>query len=200
MKRYWKLDDDGGFELDGNRFLHTGDCGFINADNYLYLRDRADDVIISGGENVFPHEIEDVLILHPDVDQAAVIGVPDAKWGEAIKAVVVPREGADVSADQLIGHCRQHVAGFKTPRSVDFVADLPHNAAGKILRYQLRESYRRKTNSPTELTEQGAESARLACCSSQAESRIHPVLGYSGRPCGWRPPQRDFTGTRIGEQ
>jgi acyl-CoA synthetase (AMP-forming)/AMP-acid ligase II len=153
MKRYWKLDDDGGFELDGNRFLRTGDCGFINADNYLYLRDRADDVIISGGENIYPREIEDVLVLHPDIDQAAVIGVLDAKWGEAIKAVVVRRAGGNVSADQLIGYCRQQVAGFKTPRSIDFVADLPRNAAGKILRYQLREFYRRKTNSPTELTE-----------------------------------------------
>jgi acyl-CoA synthetase (AMP-forming)/AMP-acid ligase II len=142
MKKYWKLDGDGDFQLDGNRFLRTGDCGMINADNYVYLGDRADDVIISGGENIYPREIEDVLVLHPDIDQAAVIGVLDPKWGEAIKAVVVRRSGADVSAVQLIDYCRQNLAGFKTPRSVDFVTDLPRNAAGKILRSRLRESYR----------------------------------------------------------
>jgi len=144
MKQYWKLDDDGDLELDGKRFIRTGDCGTIDADNYVYLSDRSDDVIISGGENIYPREIEDVLILHSDIDQAAVIGVPDPKWGESLKAVVVRRSGADLSADDLIGFCRQHLAGFKTPRSVNFVSELPRNAAGKILRSRLRESYRRR--------------------------------------------------------
>ena len=142
MKRYAKLhEDDVVFEIEGERFICTGDCGFIDADNYLFISDRAHDVIISGGENIYPREIEDVLVAHPDVDQAAVIGVPDEKWGQAVKAIVVRRTGTRVSADEMIHHCRQHVAGFKAPRSVDFVADLPRNAAGKILRYRLRERY-----------------------------------------------------------
>ena len=99
------------------------------------------DVIVSGGENIYPHEVEAALMRHRDVAEAAVIGVPDKKWGEAIKAVVVMRDVDGSSASELIEHCRQHLAGFKVPRSSEFIGRLPRNPADKVLRRQLREPY-----------------------------------------------------------
>ncbi len=141
MCGYWNHEDETCFEIDGERWLHTGDCGFMDSDDYVYLCDRVQDVIISGGENIYPHEIEGVLLDHPAVCEAAVIGIPDAKWGESVKAIVVGRSETNVSAEQLIRHCRERLAGFKTPRSVDFVTSIPRNASGKVLRFQLREPY-----------------------------------------------------------
>jgi acyl-CoA synthetase (AMP-forming)/AMP-acid ligase II len=98
-------------------------------------------MIVSGGENVYPREVEDVLFQHPAVADAAVIGVPDAKWGEAVKAVVVPKAGQSASAEELMRFCDGRLAGYKRPRSVDFVEALPRNPSGKVLKKDLREKY-----------------------------------------------------------
>ncbi len=119
-------------------WLHTGDVGRIDPDGLLTVVDRLKDVIVSGGENVASREVEDVLHRHPGVADVAVIGVPDARWGERVTAVVVPRTGASVDEDELLALCRAHLAGFKTPRAVSFCAELPRNAAGKVLKQQLR--------------------------------------------------------------
>lgn len=122
-------------------WLRTGDAGSIDSDGYLYIRDRVKDMIISGGENVYPAEIENVLMAHPEVGDAAVIGVPDARWGETVKAVVVLASSGLRDAtiqDRLIAHCREHLAHYKCPTSVDVVDELPRNPTGKVLKYQLR--------------------------------------------------------------
>lgn len=119
-------------------WLHTGDVGRIDSDGLLTVVDRLKDVIVSGGENVASREVEDVLHRHPGVADVAVIGVPDARWGERVTAVVVPRAGETVDEHELLALCRAHLAGFKTPRAVSFCAELPRNAAGKVLKQQLR--------------------------------------------------------------
>ncbi|MGB1867805.1 MAG: AMP-binding enzyme, partial [Porticoccaceae bacterium] len=121
--------------------LRTGDAGYLDDDGYLYMHDRVKDMIISGGENVYPAEVEDALYSHPDIADVAVVGVPDDKWGEAIKAFVVIKDGADLSADQIIEFARTRIAKFKCPKTVDFIDILPRNMSGKILRRELREPY-----------------------------------------------------------
>ncbi|KBZ63541.1 long-chain-fatty-acid--CoA ligase [Mycobacterium colombiense] len=120
-------------------WVRTGDIGRLDADGYVYIEDRIKDMIITGGENVYGPEVESVLIEHPAVQDAAVIGVPDDFWGESVKAIVVADGG--VGAADVIEFCRQHLAGFKCPRTVDFVTELPRNASGKILKTQLREPF-----------------------------------------------------------
>ena len=120
-------------------WVRTGDVGRLDADDYVYIEDRLKDMIITGGENVYGPEVESVLIEHPAVADAAVIGVPDDFWGESVKAIVVAGDGADPA--DIIEFCRQHLAGFKCPRTVDFVSELPRNASGKILKTQLREPF-----------------------------------------------------------
>ena len=133
--------------VDGTRaavvdgWLRSGDGGHLDADGYLYITDRIKDMIVSGGENVYPAEIERVLAEHPSVDDVAVIAVPDETWGEVPKAVVVAAPGADVDADELISYCRQRLASYKCPRSVDVVAELPRNLTGKVLKRELRRPY-----------------------------------------------------------
>jgi acyl-CoA synthetase (AMP-forming)/AMP-acid ligase II len=121
-------------------WYRTGDAGCLR-EGYIYIQDRVKDMIISGGENIYPAEIENVLVGHPDVIEAAVIGVPDERWGEAVKACVVLRAGRPTSAEQLIAHCRQALAGYKCPKSVDFVDSLPRNPSGKLLKRLLRDPY-----------------------------------------------------------
>ena len=121
--------------------MHTGDLGRLDEEGFLYIVDRKKDMIITGAENVFPREVEEVLYLHPKIAEAAVIGVPDPKWGEAIKAVVALKAGESASPEEIIGFCRRQIAGFKCPKSVDFVEALPKNPAGKILKRVLREQY-----------------------------------------------------------
>jgi acyl-CoA synthetase (AMP-forming)/AMP-acid ligase II len=140
MRGYWNLEDASREALRGG-WMHTGDAGRMDADGYLYISDRVKDMIVSGGENVYPREVEEVLFQHEAIADVAVIGVPDDKWGETVKAIVVLREGAVADADAILAHCHGQLAGYKRPRSVDFVAELPRNPSGKVLKRELREPY-----------------------------------------------------------
>ena len=140
MKGYWQRPDATTAAIrDG--WFHTGDAGYFDADGFLFIHDRVKDMIVSGGENIYPAEVENAVFGHPAVADVAVIGVPDEKWGEAVKAVVVRKPGAEVSADDLMAYARTRIAGYKCPKSVDFVDALPRNPSGKILRRELREPY-----------------------------------------------------------
>ena len=119
-------------------WLHSGDAGYLDADGFLFVVDRIKDMIITGGENVYSNEVENALLQHPAIAMAAVVGLPDAVWGERVHAVVVCRPDTTVGEAELIAHCRALIAGYKTPRSIDFRDELPLSAAGKILKYQLR--------------------------------------------------------------
>jgi acyl-CoA synthetase (AMP-forming)/AMP-acid ligase II len=140
MKGYWNRDADTAKSLRGGWF-HTGDAGYLDEEGYLFIEDRIKDMIVSGGENVYPAEIEKILIAHPDVTDVAVIGVPDERWGESVKALVVLRAGGAADAAEILLYARKFLAGYKIPKSVDFVSQLPRNAAGKILKRELREPY-----------------------------------------------------------
>ena len=118
-------------------FMHTGDTGHFDRDGLLFVDGRDDEMIVSGGENVFPHEVEDVIALHPDVVEAAVIGVPDPDFGSRLKAFVVARPGSQVDADAIRGYVRAKLARFKVPRDIEFVDELPRNGTGKVLRREL---------------------------------------------------------------
>jgi O-succinylbenzoic acid--CoA ligase len=118
-------------------WLHTGDAGHVDAEGYLYVLDRRDDLIVSGGENVYPAEVEAALASHPDVLEAGVYGIDDEHWGRVPAAAVVLREGAVASADDLLAFCRERLAAYKTPKRIEFVASLPRNAAGKLMRNRL---------------------------------------------------------------
>jgi fatty-acyl-CoA synthase len=121
-------------------FFSVGDLGRRDADGYYYLESRKHDMVISGGVNIYPREIEDILMTHPAILDAAVIGVPDPEWGESLRAFVVLRDGCDLSEAEVIAYCREHLADFKRPRKVSFVAELPRNPTGKILKRALREA------------------------------------------------------------
>ena len=125
--------------IDG--WLHTGDVGHIDAHGYLHLTDRKKDMIITGGFNVYPAMVEQVLWAHPAVQDCAVIGVPDDKWGEAVKAVVELNPGHSVGADELVALCKDKLGSVMAPKSIDFIERLPRSAAGKVLKKDLREAY-----------------------------------------------------------
>jgi acyl-CoA synthetase (AMP-forming)/AMP-acid ligase II len=141
MIGYWNLPDATKGTMADGGWIKTGDAGYMDEDGYLYIHDRAKDMIITGGENVYPAEVESAIYGHPDVLEVAVIGIPDPKWGEAVKAVCVPKAGATVDPDSVMSWARERIAGFKVPRSVDVIATLPRNASGKILRKDLRAPY-----------------------------------------------------------
>ncbi len=122
-------------------WFHSGDAAALDADGYIHIRDRIRDMIVTGGENVYPIEVESVIAEHPAVADVAVIGVPDHRWGETVKAVVVLRDGASVSEAEIVDFTRDRLAGFKRPTSVDFVTSIPRNPTGKILKRELREPY-----------------------------------------------------------
>ena len=122
-------------------WFHTGDAGYLDKDGYVYIYDRVKDMIISGGENIYPAEVESALFGHPAVADVAVIGIPDDTWGEAVKAIVVKKQGANVTAEELIAYARERIAHFKAPRSVDFVDTLPRTPTGKILKRALRKPF-----------------------------------------------------------
>jgi acyl-CoA synthetase (AMP-forming)/AMP-acid ligase II len=140
MKGYWRNPESTAETLK-NGWLHTGDVGYMDESGYLFIMDRSKDMIISGGENIYPREIEEVLIRHPAVREVAVVGVPDPKWGEAVKAVVSLVEGELATENDLIGFCKDHIASYKKPKSVDFVNELPKNNYGKVLKRELRAKY-----------------------------------------------------------
>jgi long-chain acyl-CoA synthetase len=140
MVEYWhKQEDTRASIIDG--WLHTGDVGYYDEEGYIYIVDRKKDLIISGGENVYPREVEEVLYQHPAVMEATVIGIPDPYWVEKVHAVVATRNGATITAEELIAFCKERIAGYKTPKSVEFMDSLPKNPTGKILKRELREKY-----------------------------------------------------------
>ena len=140
MKGYWR-NPEATAETLRNGWLHTGDMGCFDAQGYLFIMDRSKDMIISGGENIYPREIEEVVIQHPAVREVAVIGVPDPEWGEAVKAVVALNDGQSTTEQELINFCKDHIASFKKPKSVDFIDEIPKNNYGKIVKRELRDKY-----------------------------------------------------------
>jgi acyl-CoA synthetase (AMP-forming)/AMP-acid ligase II len=141
MVGYWNNPSATSETIDRQGWLHTGDVGLIDEQGYLHIRDRLKDVIISGGENIYPAEIEVVLNEHPAVAETAVIGIPDPQWGEAARAIVVLKSDAAVQPDELIAWLRGKIAGFKIPKSIAFASQLPRTASGKVLKRNLREAY-----------------------------------------------------------
>jgi acyl-CoA synthetase (AMP-forming)/AMP-acid ligase II len=141
MAGYWNNEGATKDTLRGG-WLHTGDIGRLDETGYLTLLDRSKDLIISGGNNIYPREIEEVLLRHPTVAECAVIGIPDEIWGESVHAIVCPREGSAANEADLIAHCTEHLAGYKKPRTVEIRTEpLPRNAYGKVLKRELRESH-----------------------------------------------------------
>jgi long-chain acyl-CoA synthetase len=141
MKGYWNNPEATADAVTPDGWFRTGDAGYYDAEGYLYLHDRVKDMIVSGGENVYPAEVENALMKHPAVGDVAVIGVPDERWGEAVKAIVVVAEDAQVSEADLIAFAREELAGYKLPKSVDFALSLPRNPSGKLLKRELRAPY-----------------------------------------------------------
>jgi acyl-CoA synthetase (AMP-forming)/AMP-acid ligase II len=140
MGGYWRLPEATARAIQGDWFF-TGDAGYLDDKGYLYIYDRVKDMVVSGGENIYPAEVESALFGHPAVADVAVIGVPDERWGEAVKAIVVKKAGAEVTAGELITWARKRLAGYKLPKSVDFIDTLPRNPTGKILKRELRKPY-----------------------------------------------------------
>jgi acyl-CoA synthetase (AMP-forming)/AMP-acid ligase II len=140
MVEYWHKPDETRDVLIGG-WLHTGDLGYYDREGYIYIVDRKKDMIISGGENVYPREIEEVLYQHPEVSEVAVIGVPDEVWIERVHALIVLKKGEHTTGNEIIDFCKQHLARYKAPKSVEFVESLPKNPQGKILKKELREKY-----------------------------------------------------------
>ena len=140
MAGYWN-NPEATAEAIRDGWLFTGDIGLFDEDGYLFLLDRSKDVIISGGNNVYPREVEEVLVQHPDIANAVVIGIPDPYWGEAVHAVVILQPGKDLSARSIIDFCAGHMAGYKKPKGVDFVAEFPVSGYGKVLRREIRSWY-----------------------------------------------------------
>ncbi|MGC5328731.1 long-chain-fatty-acid--CoA ligase [Brevibacillus sp. SYSU BS000544] len=140
MKGYWNRPEET-FAAIKNGWLYTGDMATVDDENFFFIVDRKKDMIVTGGENVYSVEVENSIYTHPAVLEAAVVGVPDEKWGEAVKAVVVLRKDAELTEEALINHCRTQLANYKVPKSVEFVNELPKSGAGKILKRNLRDQY-----------------------------------------------------------
>jgi acyl-CoA synthetase (AMP-forming)/AMP-acid ligase II len=141
MRGYWRMPAESAAALRGG-WLHTGDLGVFDDDGFLFVVGRKKEMIKSGGENIFPIEVEQVLLRHPAIAEAAVVGVPDPNWGESVLAVVVPRPGADLAEADVVEHVRGHLAGFKKPRYVWFVDALPRTAATRqVQKTVLREQF-----------------------------------------------------------
>jgi len=140
MIEYWKKPEDTESTIIKG-WLHTGDIGYYDEEGYIYIVDRKKDIIKSGGENVYAREVEDILIGHPDVIEAVVIGIPDSYWVEKVHAVVVKRPGANVTAEEIMSFCKGKIAGYKVPKSLEFIDSLPKTATGKVLKKDLRKIY-----------------------------------------------------------
>ena len=144
MSEYWNMPEKTGEALKRG-WLHTGDLGRLDADGYLYLSGREKDMIISGGENIYPLEIERLLKENPKIRDAAVVGIPDREWGESVLAAVVASDGADLTPDEVADYVRARLAGFKKPKWVEIIPELPVTAAtGKVRKAALRERFRAK--------------------------------------------------------
>lgn len=141
MVGYWNKPEETAAALTDDGWLKTGDAGYLDAQGFLFLTDRVKDMVVSGGENVYPAEVENALASHPAIAEVAVIGVPSEKWGETVKAVVVLRPNLTATDSELIAHAKGLLAGYKCPTSVDFVSVLPRNPSGKVLKKDLREPY-----------------------------------------------------------
>lgn len=141
MNGYWNLPDATAATMTDDGWVRSGDGGYIDEDGYVYVRDRVKDMIVSGGENIYPAEVESAIYGHPDVAEVAVIAVPDDKWGEAVKAIIVPQQGARPDAQAILDFTRKRIAGYKLPKSIDFVDALPRNGTGKVLKRELRKKY-----------------------------------------------------------
>jgi fatty-acyl-CoA synthase len=139
-KGYWNKPDATADAI-RNGWMHSGDAAYMDEDGYVFIYDRVKDMIVTGGENVYPAEVENALFGHPAIADAAGIGVPDDKWGEAVKAIVVLKPGAPKDEADIIDWARTRIAHFKAPKSVDFVDSIPRNGAGKILKRELRAPY-----------------------------------------------------------
>jgi long-chain acyl-CoA synthetase len=145
---YYNRPEETAAALTPEGWLRTGDGGYLDGDGYLFLTDRIKDMIVSGGENVYPIEVEEALAHHPAVADVAVIGTPDERWGETVKALVVLRDGSSPSPEELVAFARERLAGYKLPRSVEFVDELPRTPSGKVLKRELRARYVGEPSSP----------------------------------------------------
>jgi len=141
MSGYWKDAEKTAKAMTKDGWLRTGDMGYMDGEGYFYLAGRGDDLIIRGGENISPEEVENALYAHPSVEEAAVIGIPDPEWGQEPRAIVVLKQGMAATAEELVEFCRQRLSSFKRPRSVVFVDELPRTSTGKVLKRVLREQY-----------------------------------------------------------
>ncbi|HEY1709519.1 MAG TPA: fatty acid--CoA ligase [Rhizomicrobium sp.] len=141
MNGYWNMPDATASTMPGDNWVRTGDAGYMDEDGYVYIQDRVKDMIVSGGENIYPAEVESAMYGHPAIAEVAVIAVPDAKWGEAVKAIVVLKPDAEPDAASILDFTRTRIAGFKMPKSIDFVDTLPRNATGKVLKRELRKPF-----------------------------------------------------------
>jgi acyl-CoA synthetase (AMP-forming)/AMP-acid ligase II len=141
MTGYWRDEEKTAQAITKDGWLRTGDKGWMDDEGYIYLAGRADDMIIRGGENISPEEVEQALYAHPKIEEAAVIGISDPRWGQEPHAIVVLKKGMHASAEEILEHCRQKLSGFKRPRSVIFTESLPRNQMGKVLRKELRTKY-----------------------------------------------------------
>jgi acyl-CoA synthetase (AMP-forming)/AMP-acid ligase II len=141
MRGYWNQPEATAAAMTDDGWVRTGDAGFMDGDGYVFVQDRVKDMIVSGGENIYPAEVESAIYGHPSVEEVAIIAVPDPKWGEAVKAIVVLRRGCEPDAESIIAYAQQRIGSYKVPRSIDFVLALPKNASGKILKRELRKPY-----------------------------------------------------------
>jgi len=141
MSGYWKDEEKTAKTIDKDGWVHTGDVGYVDEDGYYFLSGRSSDMIIRAGENISPEEIENVIREHPEVEDVAVIGVPDETWGEEPRAVVIPKKGEKPTEEEIMEYCRKHLASFKRPKSVIFVDELPRNPMGKLIKKDIREKY-----------------------------------------------------------
>ncbi|MHA1537819.1 MAG: class I adenylate-forming enzyme family protein, partial [Alphaproteobacteria bacterium] len=141
MHGYWNKPEQTA-EILKDGWVHTGDGGTMDEDGFITIVDRVKDMIITGGENVYSAEVENAIMQYPGLAECAVIGIPDEKWGEAVHAIVVPREGESPEADAIVAHCKELIAGYKCPRGIDIhIAPLPKSGAGKIQKFELRKPF-----------------------------------------------------------
>jgi acyl-CoA synthetase (AMP-forming)/AMP-acid ligase II len=142
MTGYWKDEEKTKKTIDKDGWVHTGDMGYKDEAGYYFLAGRATDLIIRGGENISPEEVENIIFAHPKIDDVAVIGVPDDEWGEVPKAICVVKKGCeDCTPEEIMEHCRKNLASYKRPRSVIFIKELPRVSMGKVQKKVLREQY-----------------------------------------------------------